>query len=380
MKILTAIDSFKGSFTSQEANHIVAEAFKAWSKVTDVLEIPIADGGEGTMEVLLHHFEGEYRQVQVPNLAGREVTAKVGWVAEKRWAILEVAEVVGVQFLDGSSQTHPSQTNTQGLGHLIQAALDLGAQRLIIGLGGTGTIDLGWGLATALGARFMNKSGVEVPPLPGHFFQVDRIDLSGLAARLTEVQWTLLNDVTTPLLGPTGVVQLLGRQKGLKEAEFAVYEQGAHHFAMCLAKEDHDTPGDGAAGGIGWMLRQLCGATYVPGFQFIADTLDLRRRMAECDLVITGEGRLDAQSLIGKVPIGIAGLAKDLGKPCLAFTGKNNLTPEQYQFAGLTEVIPIVDQVMSLEAAMTQGPSHLARAAQRVVTLMQVSDALREIR
>lgn len=373
MKVLTAIDSFKGSFSSKDANCIISKSFYGWSKVDEVVEIAIADGGEGTIESLLENFDGEVIYVSSVDLAANDIQVRLGWIEEQKIAIIEVAEIVGITFLKYTEATHPYFTNSYGVGLLISKALDLGATQIVIGLGGTGTIDLGWGLAAALGIRFFDRENNLLDPIPNNFMKAYKMDDTGIDPRIERVKITLLNDVNNPLLGGKGAIQMFGKQKGLLENQFVEYERAATHFADIIEANGYGIPGDGAAGGIGFMLRNISTAEYQSGFAFISDVLRLSETMKDCDLIITGEGKMDRQSLIGKVPTGISGLAKELGIPCIAFTGKCELSPQEYQEAGIDEVFPIVNQVMTLEEAITSGKENLARVSEALVHLMAIS-------
>ncbi|MUO32834.1 glycerate kinase [Enterococcus gallinarum] len=372
MKVLTVIDSFKGSFTSQEANHIVANAFRKSTLIDEVIELTIADGGEGTIAALTTNLDGEIRKISTKNLLGETIQANFGWIEEKKWAIIEVAEAVSITFLDGTNQTHPSMTNSFGVGLLIKYALNLGAKQIIIGLGGTGVIDLGWGAASALGLRVYDKNHTLLEPFPVNFSKAFYLDSSHVDERIQKTRLILLNDVSNPLFGSEGAIRLFGKQKGLLEDEFSEFELSAKVFADIVDSGMHTFPGDGAAGGIGFMFRSLFDGGYQPGFQFISESLNLEKKICTCDLVITGEGHLDYQSLIGKVPFGVANLAKQQGIACIAFTGKNELNQAEYLPLGIDAVIPIVDRVTTLDKAIKNGKDNLKKAAELTAKLMEL--------
>ncbi|EME8112433.1 glycerate kinase [Enterococcus faecium] len=370
MKILTAIDSFKGSFTSDEANNIIKEVFT--DDKTTVETIAIADGGEGTLAAFTQNLQGEILEETVCNLVGHPVQGKIGWLAEKQTAIIEVAEAVGIGFLSNEDTT-PWDTNSYGIGEMIRLALDKGAKTILIGLGGTGTIDGGIGLAGCLGVIFFDSDGKELSPYPKNFEKIASFDTNRVDKRLFGTDIILLADVTSRLLGNSGAVYLFGEQKGLSREEMPIYEKALAHFAGKIAPNQNFVEGDGAAGGIGFMLRKVFQGKFVKGFDYLAQQLDLKMKIAAVDLVITGEGRLDEQSLKGKVPIGIAKMAQQAGVPCIVFTGQSQVPKEKYIPVGISAVVPIVDAVMTLEEAICTGKTNLARVAQRTKLLLDLS-------
>lgn len=372
MKILTAIDSFKGSFTSSEANSIVGSAFLNLSQEDEVTQVAIADGGEGTIDALISELDGKLLEINTVDLIGNPIVANIGWIESEKKAIIEVANSVGIQFLNGKKETHPNYTNSYGIGLLIKEVLDLGAREIIVALGGTGTIDIGWGLATALGAKSFDLYGNELLPIPQNFDKVSKLNFSGIDSRLKLTKLTLLSDVQNQLFGQNGVVKLFGLQKGLDPKEFVAYEAKAKRFANLVEPGGFNISGDGAAGGIGFMLRSKFGGEYQPGFEFMAKNLKIGDKIHSADLIITGEGRIDSQSLIGKVPVGIAKLSKSQGKPVVAFTGKNELLSVDYKSAGFDVVIPIVNRVMTLDQAINNGKKNLESASKLLVEILNL--------
>lgn len=363
MRALVAIDSFKGSFSSQEAANIVTQAFSKYRIVTDAAAI--ADGGEGTSAAYLaNHSTAMWRQLTVTNMVGKPTPVQYVIDASQHLAIIDVAEASGIQFAttqDGF--VDPLTTSSIGTGEMIQDATQQGVQKIVVALGGSGTTDAGIGLLGALGVKFYDDQGNELPPTVPSLAKVEKYN--DAAVSLHDIQLVACADVDSPLTGPTGAVQMFGPQKGVDDQQESL-EKAFYHFADVLDPTEHGQgAGDGAAGGMGFALRVL-GAEHMSGFDFIANDINLPSRVAQTDFVVTGEGRLDTQSTHGKVPVRMAELAQKAGKPCFAIVGTQELdlaTARQY---GLTSVFPIVDRPMTLAQAIANGKENLARTAARV--------------
>lgn len=368
MKIISAIDSMKGSLSSVEANKIIEEVFM--SEEVQVKKIAIADGGEGTVEAFITNYTGQYEQISCQNLRGKVGTSFFGWLAQEKIAVIESALTCGIQFLDGTDRTHPSQTNSAGLGESILAALDKGAKTIIIGLGGTGTVDGGMGAMHALGVEFFDISGNVLSPKGENLGLVRQVSKENLDARVNNVEFIIAADVESPLTGPTGAVYMFGTQKGIKQEELKTYETMMINYEQVLLDGDTPQKGDGAAGGLGIALRKLLNAKMVRGFDLIAHYSALEEEIRTADLVITGEGKIDSQSLQGKVPIGIGQIAKKYQLPVIAFVGSVEGDPAIFHLNGLDVVIPIVDRISSLGEAMKNAKGNLKRAAMRTKQLL----------
>lgn len=370
MNIVIAIDSMKGSLTSQEANQIVATVFK--SVANKIEQVAIADGGEGTVEAYLANQKGELIEVFAKNPMGETCKSFYGWYPEKKQAIIEVAAISGLHLIQNRSHNHPSQTSSFGAGELILSALNKGAKSIVIGLGGTGTIDGGIGLLKALGVNFFDNNKCELMATGSDLSEVSRIDSSQLDPRLKEVEIIVASDVSNPLIGSKGAVRIFGEQKGLSPSEFSAYDQGMANYLRIATGGSMSSFGDGAAGGIGFALRYFLQAKVSSGFTLIAAENNLAAKIKLADLVITGEGRIDQQSLYGKVPVAIANLAKAHDVPVLAFVGsiEGDMT-EAYQ-AGISEIIPIVQSVSTLEKALKDAAKNLEESAKRTLKLLQL--------
>ncbi|MBT9252798.1 MAG: glycerate kinase [Brockia lithotrophica] len=325
MRVVLAPDSFKGSLTAREVAEIWARALAAVLPAATALLRPMADGGEGTLDVLCP--DPQNRRTQ-------PVSGPTGEIVDARWglcpeapptAVVEVAEVVGYSRVRG--ERNPYRFGTSGIGQLLRHILDRGIRRILIGLGGTATVDGGMGLLAALGAKFFDASGHELPPVAASLFRVDRVDLTGVDLRLRESELIALVDVSAPLLGPEGAVFLYGPQKGVPRKDLEDLDRHMKRFALLLLRARGEapedllaSPGAGAAGGLGFALA-LLGARLLPGAEAIAERIGLPRAIADADFVLTGEGQSDVQTLQGKVPIAVARLAAAQGKPAFLLSG-----------------------------------------------------------
>lgn len=368
MKILSAIDSFKGSFTSKEANAIVQRALSQHE--VDVFSI--ADGGEGTVEAFLDVLNGTLITETVTGPIGTAITASYGWIPKDKMAIIEVAESAGLTKVD--IKRGPRNHTSYGVGEQILSALDLGATELIIGLGGSATVDGGIGLLQALGIEFLDAKNNPLPILPIELESIRQISTTKLDTRLKNVKITVACDVKNPLLGPEGAVYTFGPQKGIPEQELQQYDQNMAHYQQLVNETTHttceDLPGAGAAGGIGFALYAFLNTSFTSGFQLLADRGHLREKMKWADIVVTGEGKFDSQSLQGKVPIGVSRLAKEVQVPTIVFAGTVADQLVDLPEENILAVIPITESPISLEESISKGPELLSRSVQRVIKLV----------
>jgi glycerate kinase len=303
---------------------------------------------------------------------GRPVQAGYGWVAERRLAVVEVADASGLPRL-ALSELDPERASTYGTGQLMAAALDRGAREIVLGLGGSATVDGGTGILAALGVVFRDAQGRPIErPGGGDLARIARIEAEGLDARLAGVAITMASDVMNPLLGPDGAVQVFGPQKGVRD--LGGFETAMARFADLLAeatgRDRRDDPGSGAAGGIACALRAFLAAEIRDGLSIVAERADLDAALAGADLAITGEGRLDRQSLMGKTPVAIARRARAAGCACVALAGSigaDGGTGEAFAAEGLDLAWPIVDHPMALETAMADAARLIADAAERLM-------------
>lgn len=368
MQILVAPDKFKGSLSATEAVEAITRGWRAVRPGDELVAAPIADGGEGFAEALCTALGGEWILRTARDPIGREVEARYAWVAAEKLAIIEMSEASGLWRLK-SAERDPLRANTFGTGQLIRDAAERGARRILVGLGGSATTDGGIGMVAALGYETLTSDGEELEPVPGNLPALTRIVSDG-AIELPEV--IAACDVQNPLLGPRGTAHVFSPQKGADAPTVAALEVALETLAEVALEEFgrdfRDTPGAGAAGGLGFGLLTFCGAQIRSGFDLVAEVLRLEERIAASDLVLTGEGRLDAQTLEGKGPAGVAALARKHQRRVLAFAGSVAAEAEPLFDATL----PIIDQPITLEAAMARGAEFLERASARAARLFQL--------
>lgn len=319
--ILIACDKFKGTLTAAEACAAVAAGIlELWPRAQCVLR-PMADGGEGTAMVICEALGGEWRTAEVTGPGGGQVHAGFAWLADQRTAVIEMSEASGLKLVP-PAQRNPWRVNTAGTGELMRHAMALGAEKLVVGIGGSATNDGGCGMARALGYQFLNAAGEAIEPVPANLLQVVRI-LAPENLKLPEV--VAACDVTNPLLGPEGATAVYGPQKGVTGDRMPLFEAALSHLADLVSRElgmdPRHEPGAGAAGGLGFGLMAFCRASTRPGFDVVSEVTGLEESAAGADLIITGEGCLDSQTLHGKGPVCVADLARKLGKPSVAVGG-----------------------------------------------------------
>ena len=374
MRILVAPDKFKGSLSAVDAAGAITRGFRTVWPEAEISSAPIADGGEGFAETLNSVLGGEWIETRAQDPLGREVCARYAWVEAERLAIIEMSEASGLWRLK-KEELAPLRANTFGTGQLIRHAIERGAKKIFIGLGGSATTDGGVGMAAALGYNFLTDDGDDLDPFPGNLLGLIRIETEA-AIEMPEI--VAACDVQNPLLGPRGAATLFGPQKGADARMVVALEEGLRNLADVVKSEmgcDHrDVPGAGAAGGIAFGLMSFCRARLCSGFDLVAEVLKLEDRIAKADLIVTGEGRLDGQTLEGKGPAGVAALARKHGKAVIAFAGS---VAENAGVEGVFDAaFPIIDQPVDLEAAMSRGGEFLERAARRAAGLLKLGRTL----
>lgn len=320
LRWLIAPQEFKGTLTASEAAEALQAGLQEAAPEVLLDVAPLADGGPGTVDALLAGGAGERRELTVQGPFGAPVQAAWALLESGRTAIIEMASASGLSLLR-PEERDARRASTYGTGELIRAALDAGCSRIIVGMGGSATNDGGAGALTALGYRFLDAQGQPLPPGGAALRQLARVDSTQRHPRLTEVELLAATDVTAPLLGPNGASQLFGPQKGADPGTVEQLEEALAWFAQGLAPEFIRVPGAGAAGGLGYGLAVLAGANIVSGYRLVAHGLRLERRVAVADVVLTGEGRFDRQTALGKGPAALARTAKELGKPVVLFVG-----------------------------------------------------------
>lgn len=367
MKIVIAPDSFKDSLGAEGVAQAIAHGVRDVLPDAQIALCPMADGGEGTVEAILAVLPGERRSTVVRGPLGAPVTARWGWLPERRLAIIEMAEASGLQLLT-LEQRDACRASSHGTGELILAALDAGAQEVILTIGGSATNDGGSGMLAALGARFLNAEGVEIEAGGLALATLERIDLGGLDPRLHVLRVEVAADVDNPLCGPHGASFIFGPQKGASPEQILALDAALAHFAdrcaQVLGQDVREVPGTGAAGGMGFGAKAFFNASFRPGIEVVAGLVGLAERVRGADLLITGEGRCDAQTLRGKTPMGVARVAREHGVPVVILAGTLGEGYEALYAHGVQAAFSVVSGPMSLTQACEQAPALLrARAA-----------------
>ncbi len=378
MKILVAPNALKGSVSAMEAADRIRFGLNRSGLDAMVDVMPIADGGDDTMDVLVA-AGGEVREVEVLDPLGRPIVSQFGLLGDGRTAIVEMARASGLKLLK-PAERNALITTTFGTGQLIAAAIKAGARRVIIGIGGSATNDGGVGCALALGLFIQDESGQAVPGQGGALRHVRSIDTSGMMPELGEVEVVVACDVDNPLLGPRGASTVFGPQKGASPEDVQELEANLAHFyglvSDTLGIDVRERPGAGAAGGLGAGLMTFLKGQPKSGIDVVLDYLGLPGRLAGVDLVITAEGSMDLQTLNGKGPIGMAKRALEYGVPTIALVGSLGEGEEQLYEAGLKAILPIVAGPMSLEEAMAKGGELLEATAARIGRVLSLAPSL----
>lgn len=376
MKVVIAPDSFKDSLDAAGvARAISAGLAKVWPEA-ERIECPMADGGEGTMEAIVAATEGEQRRQVVRGPLGAPVEASWGWLAQSRTAVIEMAQASGIQLLP-SAQRDACRSSTWGTGELIAAALAAGAQRIVLAIGGSATNDAGSGMLRVLGLRLLDREGQALAEGGLALTQLARIDASDLDPRLAEVQFEVAADVDNPLCGANGASAIFGPQKGATPEQVLQLDQALGHFAdhcaQLLGEDLRESPGCGAAGGMGFAAKAFMGARFRPGVEVVAELAGLDGLVQGADLVITGEGRFDAQTLRGKTPMGVARVAKRHGVPVVVIAGTLGEGYEALYAHGVDAAFAVTSGPMTLERACAEAGALLEARAGDIARLWQLA-------
>lgn len=368
LRLLIVPDSFKGSLTAAEAAEAMAEGARRACPTAEVVLLPIADGGEGTLDAIAASSEAQLISVEVAAAGGGRKSAKILALRDGT-AVIECAQAVGLGDALRSGRDLWHRT-TFGVGEMIRHALDGGHRRIAVTLGGSGTNDGGAGLLAALGVRFLDQVGAEVPPYPANFDRVARVDATRLDPRLRGVELVAVCDVDNPLLGPTGATHVFGPQKGARPDEVQRLDAALARIAdLCQAAMRQgaaEMPGAGAAGGLGFALY-LLGAKRVSGIEFVLDAVRFDEHLHGSSLVLTGEGRTDEQTAYGKAVAGVARRAKAHGVPVLCISGAIGPGAERLYDHGVSALFSIAPGPISLDEAMAHARAFLAAAAENAV-------------
>ncbi|WP_243977426.1 glycerate kinase [Vibrio natriegens] len=372
MKVVIAPDSFKESLTAKQ----VSEAIKAglarvWHDA-EFVTVPVADGGEGTVQSLIDATQGEQVFTTVFDPLNKEVQAFYGILGDGETAVIEMAEASGLHLVPAEDRD-PKLTSSFGTGQLIKHALDRGMQRLIIGLGGSATNDGGVGMLTALGVKFLDESGNAIATNGGGLINLASIDTSGLDVRLAQCEILVACDVDNPLCGEKGASATFGPQKGATTTDISVLDNALRKFGelteQVTGKHVLTREGAGAAGGMGAALLGYTSARLQPGIEIVLETVKLADHVADADIVFTGEGRIDHQTAHGKTPMGVAKVAKQFNLPVIALAGCVGDNYQAVYQCGIDAVFPCVPRAMSLADAMTEAETNVANLAENVARL-----------
>ncbi|MCW0393478.1 Glycerate 2-kinase [Xanthomonas sacchari] len=379
MKIVIAPDAFKESLSAAEAAAQIAAGFRSVFPEAQYVLLPFADGGEGTVDALVAAGGGRRVACTVTGPLGAPVAAQFGLSEDGGTALIEMAAASGLMLVP-PQQRDPCLTGTRGVGELILAALDAGARRLLIGIGGSASNDGGAGMAQALGVRLLDAHGRDLAAGGAALAALARIDLDGLDPRLRECTIEVACDVDNPLTGPSGASAVFGPQKGATPAMVAQLDVCLQHYAEAIERSlgvaVAQLPGAGAGGGIGAALVAFLGARLRPGVEIVAQALGLEAHLAGADLLVTGEGRLDGQSAQGKVPVGLARIARRHGVPVLAIAGGLGEGAAELQAQGIDALFGAVQRVSTREAALADAADALRQAARNVAAAIALGQRL----
>lgn len=362
--IVCAPDSFKESMTAAEAAGAMARGVRRALGACDPVLVPLADGGEGTGEALRVALGGEFVEVRCHDAMGRPIVANIVHVPERRLAVVEMAAAAGLELLKRDERDARRATSV-GVGELFLAALDLGVDEILVGLGGSATNDAGAGMFAALGVRFLDEHGAPLPPGGAALARLVAVDTGRIDPRLRGVRITIASDVTNPLLGTNGASHIFGPQKGADSQAVAELDAALGQWAdvvePAVGKDVRDVPGAGAAGGMGAGLLAFTNANIRSGAEFIMDAVGFDALVGRASLVLTGEGSWDAQSAAGKVPAAVAARAAAHGVPTVIFAGRVQDADTQLP-DGVLAAVPIVDPATVLDTALAEGARNLEHA------------------
>ena len=382
MKIVVAPDSFKGSVTALEAANAIEKGIRRVFPDAIIEKIPMADGGEGSVQSLVDAVGGHIRTQRVLAPLGNKVNAQFGILSDGETAVIEMASASGLTLVPPDKR-NPMKTTTYGTGQLIRAALEAGCRRLIIGIGGSATNDGGAGMAEALGVQFLNANGEPIERGGGGLGKLASIDITGLNPAISETETVVACDVNNPLTGPEGASHVYSPQKGATPEMIKTLDSHLTHFDTVLERtfgqSFNDVPGAGAAGGLGAGLMAFLNAELKLGVDIMMDTVKLKERIKGVSLVFTGEGQLDFQTAFGKTPIGVAKVAKAEKIPVIAIAGGIGEGADAVYDAGIDAMLGIVQAPMSLEDAVADAPQLIADTAEQAARLIAIGNSFSNI-
>ena len=374
MNIVVAPDSFKECLSSKKVAKAMSRGILKVMPRAEVFEIPISDGGEGLLEAILSNTEGRLVSIEVMNPVSNPIKTTYGVLNDNKTAIIEMAKASGLELIT-EDEKNPLVTTTYGTGQLIKHALDQGCTKIIIGIGGSATNDGGVGLVKALGGKFLNSKGEELTDGGGILGQLYRIDISKLDKRISDCEILVACDVSNPLIGPNGASWVYGKQKGGSNEDLELLDKNLSHYAAVIKRDlgidISDVPGSGAAGGTGAALMAFLKADLVHGIELILKTIEIEKYIEKADLVLTGEGKIDEQTLNGKTIMGITSMAKKHNVPVIVLSGKVGDKIERIYEMGVCGIYSIVNQPMKLSEAISGAATLIEDCTMNIMRTIQ---------
>ncbi|MFJ7970354.1 glycerate kinase [Psychrobacillus sp. NPDC096389] len=370
MKIVVSPDSFKGSLTAMEAAREIGEGIKEVNPMIETVLLPVADGGEGTLEPLVMATNGHTVEVNVHDPIGRKISALYGVLGDGETCVIEMAKASGLMLLK-DEEKNPLIASTFGTGELILHALDHGYKKFIIGIGGSATNDGGTGMLRALGMKFLDDFGFEILEGAKALANLHKIDSTDLDKRIGECHFILACDVDNPFIGPNGATAIFGPQKGVTTELVDELDQNLFHLAKKIEEETgialHDKPSAGAAGGLGGAFLAFFPVTLKPGIEVVMEAIDFKAQIEGADFIITGEGKSDVQTLSGKAPIGVANVAREMSVPVILLSGFIEEESKQQLSSYFYKLESVVGGKISKEASMEKADYYLRYRAKEMM-------------
>lgn len=375
MKFVLAPDSFKESLTAKEVADAMEVGIKKIFKDAECVKVPMADGGEGTVQSLVDATDGKIYEVVVTGPLGNKVNAKYGILGDGQTAVIEMAEASGIHYVKKEDR-NPLITTTFGTGELIKSALDKGVKKIIIGIGGSATNDGGAGMLQALGAKLLDKDNKEIPFGGGGLSELVKINLDDFDKRIKEVEIEVACDVSNTLTGKEGASAVFGPQKGATEEIIKILDENLHHYAdivnKTIGKDMENQKGSGAAGGLGFALLAFCDGKLNRGIDIVIKYADLSEKMKGASYVITGEGSIDSQTKFGKTPFGVLQVAKQYDIPVIGIAGNVGEGIDELYDLGFDSILSIMPGVMTLDKALSNAKENIENTLENVARLLSI--------
>ena len=375
MKIVIAPQSFKGSLSAAKVARAIDRGIKRVLPKAETILLPMADGGEGTVRALVEGTHGQIVSTEVTGPLGEKISAEWGILGDKNSVVIEMAAASGITLVP-RDKLNPLIATTYGTGELIKAGMDSGCRRFIIGIGGSATNDGGAGMAQALGVKFLDENGEELPKGGAALIRLKHIDIAGLDHWLAACRFKAACDVTNPLCGEHGASRIYGPQKGATEQQCGQLDKALTNYAKVIKRDlgidVRDLPGAGAAGGLGAGLVAFLGAQLISGIEIVSESIRLEEHLIGSDLVFTGEGRIDSQTLFGKAVAGVAAKAKKMHIPVVAVVGASTGDYQKFHQQGIDAILNITPGPISLEESMASAESLIANTAEQALRLILI--------